>query len=407
MITDLFTASQFHLSSSCSMPPTRKSNRTTRPGAVLLKRPAAKTKNTTRPANTKASSNTKTKNTTSPDNTNASSITSTQDKTSGPAKTVENANDLLHIFDFQIKALEKRLEDKLLAQTSTNPNQAASSSLVSNVSTTGVGVVTTAKDLTTEARNGGSEDEDDIPLMGSRAINSLLLGGEITHDPVSQKFSSVDVPLGATVSPKLKEKIWSNKFVEFDQLLVQSPTEFSFKMSQSPQSSPTLSLQSSNKSRSEMSVNAWVSAFLIYGSILTEKSPQHAPALFKYCATIRRMSERRMNWRFYDREFRVLHNGASPPWGTIHQELYLESAFPASERDQSFRTKSYNTGRRGRQNSQKQYGFCWRAQESGGRCSQQDCKFKHACAHCSQDHPSNRCTKATGTKQPNYSNKRK
>ena len=134
--------------------------------------------------------------------------------------------------------------------------------------------------------------EADATVQGPVAPVLDSLTGE-RHDihvasPVSNllNFNSISIPIDAQVNPKLKAKIWANEFIEFGSLLKRGISEPSYHIAvrsgSVSQSSPTLSLEPTTKSRPISNVETWTTAFQIFVGIYTSKFPLEAPSLMKY-----------------------------------------------------------------------------------------------------------------------------
>ncbi|CAM2096695.1 unnamed protein product [Caretta caretta] len=78
-------------------------------------------------------------------------------------------------------------------------------------------------------------------------------------------------------------------------------------------------------------LDQWVSAFLVYASVLCEKHPQRCGAMFKYLDVIRKFHATYggTSWLHYDEDFRRL--AAKDPtmaWGDVDLNLWMKWMAP-------------------------------------------------------------------------------
>ncbi|CAC5380300.1 unnamed protein product [Mytilus coruscus] len=115
------------------------------------------------------------------------------------------------------------------------------------------------------------------------------------------------IPLGATISQKVKEKIWSDEFIDMNSLTssyVEDP-------------------------------------FSLFVNIYIEKCPEEARHLLKYGHNIREMYDLYGDepWRIYDEKFRRLRETIKLPWGKLIDELYTKSANTSNTQNKNFRAQ--------------------------------------------------------------------
>ena len=147
----------------------------------------------------------------------------------------------------------------------------------------------------------------------------LFTGG----DRPKEVFTSVNLPVDARVSTKIKTKIWQEEFIDFGALLVNPTFDDKFQLTiqhSKEASSPSLALELMNRARRITSIDTWLQAFHVFVGVYTGRYPHEAPGLMKYGATIQDLAARGHNWRFYDENFRFLRQSqaTSLPWGNIH-----------------------------------------------------------------------------------------
>ena len=214
----------------------------------------------------------------------------------------------------------------------------------------------------------------DITRINSQGMN--------THS-----FTSVSIPLHATVSQKIKEKIWSNEFVDlatvFDQD-IRFPSDISLNFNSSGASVIT------NPLRRFISIEQWTDVFAKYASVVRVKYPESAEALAKYSDTVRSIAKSNGNWHYYDTQFLKLRQATDMPWDLIQHELYFRSL----NQKQSFRKRQDFPNSSPPIAPRK---FCFKFNK-GDHCAR--CSFQHACSFCGgNNHPVFRCFKLGRSEQ--------
>ncbi len=147
----------------------------------------------------------------------------------------------------------------------------------------------------------------------------------------TQVFLSSCLPINSRISAKLKEKIWSEEYIDFGVLLSNPVTD---KYQISLHNSDTrllasLCLEPVSKPKRILNIEAWQQAFYIFVGVYAQKYLHEAPALMKYEHTICDLAALGQNWLFYNENFRYLRQTqiGSLPWGTVHGELWLHSQY--------------------------------------------------------------------------------
>ena len=209
--------------------------------------------------------------------------------------------------------------------------------------------------------------------------------------PADKPFASIAVALGSRVSSKIKNKIWAKEYVDFGALLSISPNTDKYSLSLKPSTSASnqtqLTLEPVQPSKKIHSFNQWLSAFNTFVAIYSERFPNEAPKLMKYCEIIRDISIKPGDWSFYDEQFRYIRQSAPEnyPWDNIHRELWLKAVinFRAKPQNNSDKFAAGASARvRPRQSFPK--GSCWTFHASR-YCS--GCRFEHVCYKCGAKHP--------------------
>ena len=158
-----------------------------------------------------------------------------------------------------------------------------------------------------------SGNELSIPAL-SLDITRINSQGMNTHS-----FTSVLLPLHATVSQKITEKIWSNEFVdlaiEFDQD-ISFPSDISLNLNSTGASVIT------NRLRRFLSIEQWTDVFAKYASVVRVKYPESAEALAEYSDTVRSIAKSNGNWHYYDAQFRKLRQATYKRTISPHSWVY-------------------------------------------------------------------------------------
>lgn len=119
-------------------------------------------------------------------------------------------------------------------------------------------------------------------------------------------------PLGYQLAKATKERIWRGEFIDLFSLL---HTELA------PEHGP----------RPGDTLDQWVSAFLVYASVVCEKHPARCGAMFKYLDTIRKLHATYggTSWMSYDEDFRRrAAKDPNLPWGDVDLDLWMKWMAP-------------------------------------------------------------------------------
>ena len=151
-------------------------------------------------------------------------------------------------------------------------------------STSAVGHIAAEPELQADA---SSVDIDGVDV--DAALISIL-GGEL-YTPLPS-YSVFNRPLGADLSDALKAKMRGGEYVDVQLLLssdngddevhTQQHHHLTLEVRPNGNQDSTLSLIKPSRIKDITSIDQWVAAFTIYGSVLTELSPHLAPGIFKH-----------------------------------------------------------------------------------------------------------------------------
>ncbi|XP_052710731.1 uncharacterized protein LOC128185093 [Crassostrea angulata] len=189
------------------------------------------------------------------------------------------------------------------------------------------------------------------------------------------------VPLGASVSSKLKLKIWNNEFVDLKNLL---PTSGDEPLSIVVQAGK-IELQQAASHKTPITIHQWTDAFLVFSTIYLQKFPHEACKLLKYMFTIREIHKLHGDqpWRMYDESFRKIRETSLLPWERVVTELRLKVASMGLKSPTQF--QAYN-GKQQPFRAKQCYNY-----NNGQKCNSLPCRFAHTCQACSGPHPRFQC----------------
>ena len=251
-------------------------------------------------------------------------------------------------------------------------------------------------------------DSDFDALVGN------LLGGE-SHTPMPT-YSVVNRPLGANLSDLLKSNTRKGDYVNLQHLLIDDDVAVDDSYEQQQHKRLTLevtnigqqdalSLVTPSQPNRITTIGQWLSAFTIYAAVLTEHSPQLAPGIFKHISDITEMARRfgGLAWKRYDESFRRDMRANQLSFGQVNWDLRFWSLEQAVNKPGSYSFRGtntrtpYNRTRGGVSLGSSfpsrafQKGQCYQFEQFGS-CPRPACQFKHACAKCSGQHPTHRCS---------------
>lgn len=239
--------------------------------------------------------------------------------------------------------------------------------------------------LNSSANSSNHQASAMVPASALGALLDDVFTGESAGSTLnngSQIQLTDCVPLGATVSAKLKLKIWNNEFVELKSLLPNSNEEPLSIMVKAGK----IELQQASSNKNPITIHQWTDAFLIFISIYLQKFPQEASNLLKYMYTIREINKLHgeQAWRNYDETFRKIRETSLLPWERVVPELRLKAA------SMGFRSAPKSQGNFGkRQPFRVRHCFAY---NRGQKCGSHPCRFSHTCQDCNGSHPRLQCT---------------
>ena len=204
-----------------------------------------------------------------------------------------------------------------------------------------------------------------------------------------RKVFSAGLPLGFAIDLKLKEEVWTHKFVEFSELLA-AEGESDFQVAhETLDLDPNLGIVVKKSKKQLRTLQEWEKAFMVFVAVYTQKPDLKSDLanLFSYWWEIKSMAEEGADFVLYDELFRkeraaMVQVGATPwDWAVFRQDLYNKSC--RSVRSAShYVTKIYNNGPNNNGNKQNltpPKGYCFDYHAPGKRCSRNPCTYKHCC----------------------------
>lgn len=151
----------------------------------------------------------------------------------------------------------------------------------------------------------------------SDLINKVFEGEPAgTANNVKQSSECIQItdgiPLGASISVKIKSKILSNEYIDI-RCLLSHQEEDPVTLLVSPR---IINLQHTSKSKTPLSINQWTGAVLVFTCINIQKKPELAPHLLKYMSFVREMHKLHGDsaWRSYDESFQRSRESVDLPW---------------------------------------------------------------------------------------------
>ncbi|XP_078319116.1 uncharacterized protein LOC144620899 [Crassostrea virginica] len=156
-----------------------------------------------------------------------------------------------------------------------------------------------------------SQNQNNTSGLGS-LIDQIFLGEPTTSNvDCNPELLDEGIPLGASVSQKIKTKIWTNEFIDLRAVLNFKEDPLSVTIS-----SGIINLNHDAKFKNPISIDLWTDAFLVFTAICLEKYPNDAPHLLKYCHTVRESQRLHgdVAFRSYDERFRKLRETRNVPW---------------------------------------------------------------------------------------------
>ena len=225
------------------------------------------------------------------------------------------------------------------------------------------------------------------PETGKRSDENQMIKTHHANesgDVPKSTFCSGGRKITSIVSSKMKNKIWSNQFINLHELLKESDEKkFSIVMESSSEVGASVRLISKkqNSSSQSLTLNAWAKAFNRFTAIMSVKFPECSIGLNQHMETVFSIAEQNGNWVFYDAEFRHMINRNDANWGSTDLELYLCALMKSDSKNPKVDTDSLELPK----------GACYRYHTTGSCAKPKQCKYQHNCTNCLRNHPRFKC----------------
>ena len=160
--------------------------------------------------------------------------------------------------------------------------------------------------------------------LGRGSLTNLPGLGESLGSKGSLPLSA-PLSLDFAVNQEIKEKIWANEYIDFGLLLNPSQAGQSNIIVQNTASGNGSSCLIPSNKKVPKTINDWLSAFAIFGSVYIAKYPRDGSSLLKYGEIIRQIAGEGGNFNTYDVSLRKLRQTTLIEWNNFHTELYLKA----------------------------------------------------------------------------------
>lgn len=244
-------------------------------------------------------------------------------------------------------------------------------------------------------KEGFQELIDRIPEAPS-GVTASSKGTDVAGQGDLRSIASHHVPLDAHISDNVKEKIWSDIYIDVKSLLPSEGHQQEVVILQQG----VLTVGKEKSSRGITNFEEWLRAMNIFFSIYLQRFPEEGSNIFKYLDSIRELKNNSqwLAWKTYDEEFRKLRAVAQSPWQVVNLELWVRCSsrrYPQPQPWQGRQQPSRPFGRNFSSSLPKEY--CWAFLRSGFCIKEKSgqCRFKHMCYRCGQRHQVSQCNQST------------
>ena len=171
-------------------------------------------------------------------------------------------------------------------------------------------------------------------------IEGLVEEGYTTIEPGN--FKQIGRPVDLKIPDSIKQKIWSDQYVEFENLI-------DIPIPKTPSGLEMVGnrLVSTKPIRQITSLGQWCDAMVVYLTVYSRKYPHATPELTAYLQTIKHMCQKGGDYLTYDREFRYMRQYGSKSWelnSTLWMECRDQQKNGSNRSDGSSKPKNNNQG---------------------------------------------------------------
>ncbi len=222
-----------------------------------------------------------------------------------------------------------------------------------------------------------------VPLITTPGGEDIVEIAAVMQPSTSRPILlAAGLPAGANISDRNKVRIWTDKYVDFYDIIHTDATH-TYHMALTTENSRVPSLQFSPRRRRPLTESEWCAAWDDYMAVYTLKHPTTLVDMITYAKSIKDLMKSGSDWRNYDQQFRSDREHNLCSWAAVRVDLQIAATLkPTNEtrNNQPFRSSL------SRQQTTP-LGYCFDYHRPNFRCIKQNCKYKHLCARCGQQHP--------------------
>ena len=154
-----------------------------------------------------------------------------------------------------------------------------------------------------------------------------------------------------------------------------------------------ISVMPQSKGRQISTIDQWT-AFLVFGAVYTQRFPEVAHGMFKYCEVVRDIAQTGppFAWRQYDEQFRSFRqsNPMNFPWDQHRLDLFFRCMYTRQVQMGMGRAPATIPNKPTRPSQPFPAGYCWMYQRNN-KCTSRPRRYKHVCSKCQAPHPASSC----------------
>jgi hypothetical protein len=226
-------------------------------------------------------------------------------------------------------------------------------------------------------QGGGDRGQEQVASMIEQEVRTVTPPPSFSTTAGEHIFINPDCIIVNQVPQSIKEKIWSNQYIELQNLLKKDLGQDSgFKQQIQVVNGELVISPAGNSSTSKLidKIEVWTDAFLIFICIYVQKHPNQTINIMQYLANIRLAATKHIGWSAYDAKFRLkMSNDPNQKWETIDPCLWMLYVQPI----QNFQLQSGH---------KRCFSF-----NNKGFCNERLCSYAHKCIKCLGDHPALYC----------------